>query len=199
MAKCTYILRSGKKCPKTGEGNPPLCNKHYNDMLDAEEEDAEDDGPPDGAGFFDPRTMEYVEEVVEIVVEHPKVQGVFNRATSIIDRFANIVDRATTGRRAPDEPPPPNREERRDQRHQRQQQRQQHRPPPPQDDKATQLRDAFMVFGWDGRRTYTEVEVKKRKQELARVYHPDLSSSGSAEMMKRINSAADTLIQNLKR
>lgn len=55
-----------------------------------------------------------------------------------------------------------------------------------------------MVFGWDPKKPYTEEEVKARKKALARVYHTD-ATNGSDEMMKRVNTAADTLIQALKK
>lgn len=200
MAKCTYILRNGKRCPKNGQGNPPTCDKHYNEMLDAADEEDEDED--DGPGFFDGMPgVEYVEEVVDVVIEHPRVQGVFNKAGSLLDRFAHLVDAAANGRppqpppgpQATGEPPP-----RREQRRQEREQRRQSAPPPPRTEEGVRLSQAYLLFGWTQGRPYTEVDVKKRKHELNRVYHPD-NNQGSDEMVKRINAAADLLISTLKK
>lgn len=205
MGKCTWEMRNGKRCGKPGEGNPCLCDRHYEQMMREAEED-EDEVEDGGGGFFD---SVVVEEIVDEVIEHPRVQGVFNKAGSLLDRFANLVDAAASGRRSPPPPPPPGPESvgsdggREQRRQQRQQQREQRRPPPPPPNPNAEaqqaMREAFMLFGWDPKKSYTEQDVKKRKQELSRVYHPDLNPSGSAEMMKRINASADLLVQALKR
>lgn len=163
------------------------------------EEDLDEDG------------ADMVEDFVEEVMEHPRVQGVFTRATSVIDRFSQLLDNVASGRR-PDgtrwsRPPEaqageavPGQHPPRPQQPPHQQRRQ--RPPSAADDAAEERRklaEAYVIMGIDPKGVLTPDVVKKRKQELSRVYHPDLNSNGSVEMMKRLNAAADLLLASLKR
>jgi hypothetical protein len=193
--RCSY-LQGNRQCASQGIGNPPLCRKHREQVEAEIEEDLEDD------------EEDMVEDFVEEVMDHPKVRGVFVSATSVIDRFSQLLDNVASGRR-PDgtkwsqKPPvaarpvgeaPPRKAPPR-------QERQQH-PPSAADDIAEmrrQLREAFVIMGIDPSNALTPDIIKKRKQELSRVYHPDLNSNGSVEMMKRLNAAADLLLASLKR
>lgn len=64
-------------------------------------------------------------------------------------------------------------------------------PPPPDP-----LVEARRVMGFEPTDVLTKEIVGKRKQALAKVFHPDLPS-GSAEQMKRINQAADLILAKL--
>jgi len=51
-------------------------------------------------------------------------------------------------------------------------------------------------LGFEPGEQLTAEKVQKRKQALARVFHPDMQG-GSEAQMKRINQAADTLLAKL--
>jgi hypothetical protein len=189
MAKCVFRLKGGKLCGKPGQGNPPICNKHYEEMLKAEEDEEDEDDLDDG-----PPGFEYVEEIVDVVADHPKVQGVFHKAGSILDRFANAVDMFASGRWTkppePDTGPEPTGEA-----PPRQERRQRQAPPPdPRREQQARLAQALLIFGWPSGKTYTEADVRKRKHELNRVYHPD-ANGGDDTMAKKVNAAADVLLK----
>lgn len=192
--RCSFI-QGRNQCSKPGIGNPPLCRAHREQIEAEMEEDLEGD------------EADMVEDFVEEVMEHPRVQGVFHKATSVIDRFSQLLDNVASGRR-PDgtrwsqrppesqgsEPPPRPRPQPDQQRRQR--------PPSAADDAAEarrKLAEAYVIMGIDPKGVLTPDTIKKRKQELSRVYHPDLNSNGSVEMMKRLNAAADLLLASLKR
>lgn len=65
------------------------------------------------------------------------------------------------------------------------------RPPPPDPTIA-----ARVVMGFEPTEPLTRELVTKRKQQLARVFHPDVSG-GSDSHMKRVNQAADVLLAKL--
>jgi hypothetical protein len=52
-------------------------------------------------------------------------------------------------------------------------------------------------LGFEPGEPLTKEKVNKRKQALARVFHPDMAG-GSEAQMKRINAAADLLLANLR-
>lgn len=199
--RCSFITH-GKQCSSAGISNPPLCRKHREQVEAEIEEDLEDD------------EEDMVEDFVEEVMDHPKVRGVFVSATSVIDRFSQLLDNVASGRRpdgtkwsqkppeAQGEAPPPDRGPRQAPPPNRPRQERQQRPPSAADDLAErrrQMREAFVIMGIDPNAALTQDIIKKRKQELSRVYHPDLNSNGSVEMMKRLNAAADLLLASLKR
>ena len=51
-------------------------------------------------------------------------------------------------------------------------------------------------MGFEPREALTIEKVQKRKQSLARVFHPDMQG-GSETQMKRVNNAADLLVAKL--
>ena len=73
---------------------------------------------------------------------------------------------------------------------------QQHRPPPPRRPPEDPTIKAREILGFEPGEPLTAERVHKRKQALAKVFHPDLPS-GSAEQMRRINTAADALLAKL--
>lgn len=76
--------------------------------------------------------------------------------------------------------------------------RRQRQAPPPEhtDDERDAVRAAAKVLGLEGRKL-TPAIVKARRKLLARKHHPD-RAGGNAETMKRINSAADFLLEELE-
>lgn len=84
----------------------------------------------------------------------------------------------------------------------RAQQGQQQRPPPPppaaEPNAAQRLRDARTTMGFEFGDQISVEDVKNRKRELARVFHPDVNPKGAAHM-KRVNAAADLLIADLEK
>jgi hypothetical protein len=68
-------------------------------------------------------------------------------------------------------------------------------PPPPVDPVAKALADARRILGFPPDAPLTEDEVSERRKRLAMTHHPD--RGGNPEIMKRINNAADTLLQAL--
>jgi len=99
--------------------------------------------------------------------------------------FSNEQARARA-RQPPPQPPPP-----------RPQPRQPDPPPPPRPapppDPAILARH---LLGFERTEALTVERVQKRKQALARVFHPDMAG-GSEAHMKRINAAADVLLAKL--
>jgi hypothetical protein len=66
-------------------------------------------------------------------------------------------------------------------------------PPPPPPDPSIRARE---ILGFELNEPLTVEKVQKRKQQLARVFHPDMQG-GSEAQMKRINTAADALLAKL--
>jgi hypothetical protein len=80
---------------------------------------------------------------------------------------------------------------------QRQQQQQRRPPPPPPRAPAPDpLQRARELLGFEPTERLTVEKIQKRKQALARVFHPDMAG-GSEAQMKRINAAADALLAKL--
>lgn len=69
-------------------------------------------------------------------------------------------------------------------------------PPPPSSPPPDPLIEARRVLGFEPADKLTKEIVHKRKQALARVFHPDMPG-GSEAAMKRVNQAADTLLAKL--
>lgn len=56
--------------------------------------------------------------------------------------------------------------------------------------------DPRLVLGFEKDQELTAADVKARKRALAMIYHPD-KAGGSARAMKRVNDAADRLLNSL--
>lgn len=77
------------------------------------------------------------------------------------------------------------------------QQRQQRPPPPPPSSPPRDPEvEARMVMGFAPKQELTKEIVQKRKQALAKVFHPDLPG-GSTEAMAKVNNAADLILAKL--
>lgn len=184
--KCTYLVR-GRVCGKKADGNPPLCDDHYDELHG-----------PDTA-------EEMVDEFLDDVLDSPQVQGVFGRVSGFIDKFSYLVDRAATpktpkerreavrdafqatraaagrvadsARPAPAGKPKPT-------------------PRPPLPKRPAPGEDPMVVLGFAAGTALTVEGIKIRYKALAQIYHSD--KGGSDEAMKRLNNARDALLARCK-
>ncbi len=170
--RCAY--REGKlRCPRDGEGNPPICAAHRI-VLEA------------SAARARPR-----DEVFSLLgdviagrsVSRDRVRSV---GASLLGSFvveleggvqARMSDRPGPypfGAGAAPRPPP--------------------RPPvdPARQAHLRQLADARQVLGFGMRDALDKPTVEKRRRDLARRHHPD--RGGTVEAMTRVNAAADLLL-----
>jgi len=203
--KCTFLVR-GRQCSRVGEGNPPLCEEHEAEVY-GDEEDEQSEG------------AEILDEFLDDIADDPRVQGALGKVSGFIDSFAHLVDRVSTpkspgerraavreawdatraaaerantarqerkatkpgqapspGPRRPQAPPP--------------------RPPPPR--RPQPARDlvgpARVALGFPAGLKLTVEMVKERRKQLALIFHSD--KGGSEEAMKRVNAAADILLEH---
>lgn len=168
--KCTFIVK-GKPCSQPGTGNPPLCDEH------APDEEFEYDDDFDGTGDF-------VGDAIYEFSENPRIRGVLDKAASVFDKLAQVIDRASTRQNArpqspPGSPPPPPRQKR------------------PVSQETITPSAARTILGFAQTQPLTVESVKERKRALASMFHPD--KGGSVEAMQRVNAAADVLFDALKR
>ncbi len=160
-------------CTRRGYGDPPICDEHYEEM--EEEEDV-------------------VQHTVDVVVNHPRVQGLFAYFASGVDRIAETVDRVARGegfRRPQPQAVPDDAEEPQPQRREAPR-----RPQPPPPRSAPRQEDPRVVFGFPATLPLTREIIKKRHRELARILHSD--TGGNDESMKRLNAARDLLFTQVK-
>lgn len=55
------------------------------------------------------------------------------------------------------------------------------------------LQDAFNIFGLVPSKDLTQEQIKEKKNELVKKYHPDVNPGIDDQMIKMVNSAYDTL------
>jgi len=141
-------------------------------------------------------------ELLDAILDHPAVRrfgvSVEERAQGVLDTLADSVERAA--RRAFDKParqrpeyqgpdrafrsecpPRPAGDPRRSQ------------SPPPR--RGAPAEDPRTVLGFPPSAKLTRQDVKKRRRELARIFHGD--AGGYDDAMKRVNLAADALLAHL--
>lgn len=115
-----------------------------------------------------------VHEILEEALRHPKIGGLFSSVARTIDKFSRVIDQVAqyTG-------PPP-------------------RPgsPGPRPKPTPQRIDPYLVLGLARDVPLTEQLIKERRRELARLFHSD--KGGNDEAMKRVNVAADLLLQKIQ-
>ena len=172
--RCAFLTPSGRPCPKTGTGNPPLC-AHHQEELEAEVEDGD----------------EYTaEDLFGDVLEHPGFRSIFDRIAGSIDKVARGIDSMQDPRmwqnvgkayQAKQEARSQGNES----------QGRSRRPPPP-----PETPDPRSVLGFPPSVKITAEMVKDRRKELAKLFHPD--KGGSHEAMQRVNAAAEKLLRDLK-
>lgn len=117
--------------------------------------------------------MEDLEEsgLVEDVIDHPKVQELVVKAQGVLDQFNDLIAKVAKGE-IPIKPV----------------------------EVAQAARpkiSARQVLHFGEKEELTEEKVRKRRQELARMAHPDLNGDGAE--MARINKAAELLLKSLKK
>ena len=112
-----------------------------------------------------------IEVLTDRLMEDPRAQQVFDRARGVLDRLGSALDRI--GRPQPQQIP----------RRPRPRPRPRPRQPKP---------DPRVILGFAPNTTLTKKLIKKRRQELSKIFHPD--QGGNSETMQRINAAADELL-----
>ncbi len=120
--------------------------------------------------------LDPIEVLTNRLMEDPRAQELFDTARGFVDRLGNAIDRLGAKPKTPHPKPRPRR-----------------RPPapPPPPPKP----DPRVVLGFAPTATITRADVKRRRQELSRLFHPD--KGGNIETMQRINAAADELLATL--
>lgn len=189
LSQCVY-KEGGRRCMRSGDGEPPLCRAH---KIAASEQARQAQSaaartPRAAVGdlindFFTGRPWS-VDRVARAVSEVDwSLGGVFGGGFSPdIDTGAERDD----GRFVPPDnfrPPP-------------RWHREQAPPPPPPKSNAAEIHAARRELGFGPSDQLTEELIKDRKRQLARKFHSDLRG-GSDEKMKRVNAAADTLVESL--
>jgi len=171
--RCAYLPSTGRPCTRAGSGNPPLCEKHLEEIL------AEDD-----------------DDMLGELLDHPTVRGAFDRVTSRVvrslDQIAPFIDRLTQGRpqsRAQSRPTAPR-------------PRPGPRPRPeaprtPPRASTPRPEDPRTILGFAPGARLDAAMIKNRRRELAQIFHPD--HGGSPEAMKRVNLAVEALLAGLKK
>lgn len=164
--RCSYPTIRGK-CGASGRkyGSQMLCAAHWLQVeAEANPELLEDEG-------------DLVDDFVDQVFEHPQVQSIFSKASTLVDKFSKIVDRVASGAPPPPKkaPPPPK------------------VPPPP----ARRGPTPEQVLGIPQGTKITEDLIKTKRRDLAMKYHPD--RGGDVAKMQQVNLAADALLARLKK
>lgn len=147
-------------------------------MPRAHEDDEDDDFEDDDEGAVD--------EFVGAVFEHPRVSGVITKVSHTLDRLSSLIDQVSNGvpRGAPRSQP----------RGQAQPRRQAPPPPPPAPPPKVRI-DPYVVMGFARDKPLTEAMIKDRRRQLAKIFHTD--HAGNDESMKRVNVAAELLLQKI--
>lgn len=167
--RCVYITRGGRPCGKEAFGNPPLCEKHGNEI--AEEED------------------DLLGDAMNHLLEHPDVQQVVRRAGGFIDQLGEFV---SSGFRFPSRngstphPPPQNGHGHNG-----------HTPPRPPPRADVKILQARIVLGFEKDEPLDRAKVKARQRALSQALHPD-KQGGSTKAMARVNQAADVLLKECR-
>ena len=202
LTRCCWEDGRGR-CRANGEGEPPLCRKHYEWLYH---------GTPVDDGPVRPGVGSARDELLDTIVNHPglnkfgrrvdqRVQGLFDQLADGLERAAQrAFDRPVhtrpeyqgsgrafhaewpprpAGNPGPQQPPP--------------RQPPPRQPPPPQSSAGI---DPHTVLGFAPNARLTPEIVKKRRRELARIFHSD--QGGNEEAMRRVNMAVDLLLSQLR-
>lgn len=188
VPRCVYKPAQGRRCPHPGVGNPPMCFQHFAVAQF-------DDGEADEGARGQP-----VADIVDAVLDHPKVQNIFSAILQRMDHGIRRAERPEDSPhyRGPDAaydaewPPRPRQQQRR--RQQQQQQQRRRRPGRPKPPESTE--DPRMVLGFGPQVRLTTALIKDRQRRMAAMVHPDVG--GSEEAMRRVNIAADALLSQLR-
>lgn len=189
--RCTF-KESGRRCPRDGQGNPPLCAPHRIAVARAAIPKSPVEVIADAAFNFlqgKPINRDATLGAVEDIASQWSGMGADYRP----DMFdgagedqANRRAQAGAGAATPWWV---------EQVRAHRQQRQAPPQPPPPDPNVVMLREARQTMGFSPGDALTEERIKDRKKALARKHHPD--RGGSVERMSAINAAADVLLESL--
>lgn len=187
--KCTF-QEKGRRCPFDGTGDPPLCRAHVIALAEASR----------------PRspTAVIADAINNLLAGKPiNVEATIGAAENVFQQWA------MGGGMAAGYHPSVRAGESENAAHRRAQAGHAQEPPPfwwqaqgpgprpaAPDPKEQALRQARQVLGFGPNEAPTEIEIKARKKQLARRYHPDYPG-GSAAKMAKINGAADLLLESL--
>lgn len=114
-----------------------------------------------------------VGDLLGVLLQQPAIAGVVGKITGFIDKSGTILDKVAMGdysafKSTPAEPTP--------------------KPTGP---------DPRKLMGFKPNVVLTEKEIRDRKRELSKVYHPDKGFDDS--LLKDINAAADQLLREIKK
>lgn len=172
--RCAYVER-GKRCPRAGTGNPPLCEPHRL-VLEAEAERPPRPGERfvgllgrvfRGQKISDEQVFSGIEDFVGMFQQHPNFEELQAQAKERLREQARRFK-------------------------QNGQRQQQHAPPRPRKPPGP---DPRVVLGFTPGQKLTADEIKRRHRELARKHHPD--RGGSVAKMQEINAAVDQLLASM--
>jgi hypothetical protein len=178
VEQCCYI-EGGRRCRKSGTGDPALCNAHRVLLADAARQGAK----PRGARAVGDGIYNLVDRLVSGKKVTRKVaKEAFDDARDLLDELK------ASGWTIPDVPfPAGNGHTRR------------RSPPDPEvarrAEKQRAVLRARVTLGFTPQEAVTEAQIKARQRELAKKHHPD--RGGSLAKMQEINAAVDVLLESL--
>lgn len=191
--RCTF-KEGGRRCPRNGDGNPPLCPPHRIAVLRAAQPKSPAEVIADAAINFlqgKPINRDATLGAVEDLASQWSGMGADYRP----DMFDGAgEDRTHRRAQAGADSAAPWWVEQLKQ-HKAQAGRQRPQPAPQQDPKIAERIAARQTMGFQPSDQLTEEAIKDRKKLLARKHHPD--RGGSVERMSAINAAADVLLEAL--
>lgn len=126
-----------------------------------------------------------ISDVIDEVIEHPRVKRTLNLFTETLDRFGQLIDqvsRKVPSAGAPPGVPPP---------------RARSGPVPPPQRDPRRVINPYLVLGFQPGQPLTADLIKARRKKLATLYHPD-QNGGDPEAMKMVNAAADMLLKKVQ-
>jgi hypothetical protein len=181
VEQCCYI-EGGRRCRKSGTGDPALCNAHRVLLADVGRQGAK----PRGARAVGDGLYNLVDRLVSGKKVTRKVaKDAFDDARDILDELKN------SGWTIPDMPFVPPGTNGRTNGH--------GRPPDPEAARRAQKQRACararQTLGFGPQDPLTEASIKARQRELAKKHHPD--RGGSLAKMQEINAAVDVLLESL--
>jgi len=174
--QCVYS-EGNRRCRRTGTGDPPVCNAHKIAYVEAARK-ATSRRPGDAIyNLFDTflsgkkvtrKKIKNAWDDLGDIIGDPNVRSKFTPPNGWQPPPGWTQRQAPTGQ------------------------------PPPEDPRVAEARREFLlakrVMGFAESEPITADQVKDRRKELARRYHPD-RPGGSVDKMQQINAAADVLLR----
>ena len=125
---------------------------------------------------------DFLAQAIRAIVDHPGVKSLLDEASAILRDARTATRQQSQIPHYAECPPRPRNGDRR-------------QPPPPPPRPTPLLEDPRIILGFPPNLQLTETMIKKRRRELAAIYHSD--HGGSEEAMKRLNSAVSQLLAQL--